>query len=193
MALVAGCLVSAFMSELLGLSLELGAFVAGVCVASTEYAERAASALEPLRTVFAALFLASIGLVMNPPFLLHHWWVLLTGMLFVVVAKATLVGLVVRSMGCTDRMAVAVGISLAQVGEMSFLLLSRASSMGLVNRHLYLLLLGTISLSLIATPLMFRLIGPALSLGASVRLLNIEEDEKQLRQLSSLPLNGKPS
>lgn len=150
---VALCLSVAWLSDRMGLSLELGAFVAGVMVSgSPHHAEKALHAIEGIRTLFSALFLASIGLLMNPRFLWQHLDILLVSLFLVVAAKATLVCLVVRAFGYSNRTALSVGVAMAQVGEFSFVLLSRASNLGLVQRPAYLLLLGTTALSLFTTP-----------------------------------------
>lgn len=218
-ALIALCLVFAFASELLGLSMELGAFIAGVVVtaACTSRSRDGASALpeehasgvvkskdshndegvpenesdettylsrsvspseamahvEPIRNVFAALFLSSVGIVMNLQFLYDHCVIVLACTSIAVAAKAILGALVLRALGYSDRVSLKVGIYLAHVGEISFLLLSRASAKGLVSSHLYLLLLGTISLSLILTPLLVQRAAPAvLSLASMFRVLS---------------------
>lgn len=150
---VAICLSVAWFSDRLGLSLELGAFVAGVMVSGTpSHAEKALHAIDGIRTLFSALFLASIGLLMNPRFLWQHLDILLVSLVVVVTAKATLICLVVRAFGYSNRTALSVGVAMAQVGEFSFVLLSRASNLGLVQRPAYLLLLGTTALSLFTTP-----------------------------------------
>jgi Kef-type K+ transport system membrane component KefB len=151
MTSVAFCLTIAWFSEHLGLSIELGAFVAGVMVSSTPYAEQVLKHVEPIRNVFAALFIASIGMIMNPFFLWIHLDVLVATLFVVVVFKCSLITLVVRAFGYSTRTSFTVGMSMAQVGEFSFVLLSRASNLGLVQRKLYLLLLGTTALSLIGT------------------------------------------
>jgi len=154
---IAYCLAISWLSDHLGLSLELGAFIAGLLVSSTPFSEKMLQNIEPVRNFFAALFLTSIGMIMNPFFLWVHLDVLFATLLIVIVFKCTLITLVVRAFGFSLRTSFTVGISLAQVGEFSFVLLSRASSVGLVHRKLYLLLLGTTALSLVVAPTLFKL------------------------------------
>mgnify|MGYP000349927748 CR=1 FL=1 len=97
MTSVAFCLTIAWFSEHLGLSIELGAFVAGVMVSSTPYAEQVLKHVEPIRNVFAALFIASIGMIMNPFFLWIHLDVLVATLFVVVVFKCSLITLVAVS------------------------------------------------------------------------------------------------
>mmetsp|Transcript_4541 Transcript_4541/g.11416 ORF Transcript_4541/g.11416 Transcript_4541/m.11416 type:complete len:638 (-) Transcript_4541:2782-4695(-) len=177
MVAVAFCLTVAWISEHLGLSIELGAFVAGVMVSATPFAEQTLHHIEPIRNVFAALFLASIGMIMNPFFLWVHLDVLLATLLVVIVFKCSLITLVVRAFGYTTRTSFTVGMSMAQVGEFSFVLLSRASNLGLVQRKLYLLLLGTTALSLVATPVMFRSTPYMLRFAFLARWIKREDEE----------------
>ena len=192
MVAVAFCLTVAWISEHLGLSIELGAFVAGVIISATPFADQTLHHIEPIRNVFAALFLASIGMIMNPFFLWVHLDVLLASLLVVVIFKCSLITLVVRAFGYSTRTSFTVGMSMAQVGEFSFVLLSRASNLGLVQRKLYLLLLGTTALSLVATPIMFRATPYLLRVAFLARWIKREEEdavELQGRAPPVSPLN----
>ncbi|CAI7905697.1 unnamed protein product, partial [Closterium sp. NIES-53] len=94
LGVVAICLCVALLSEGLGLSLEVGAFVAGLMLSGNSYSERTLHQVEPIRNLFAALFLASIGMVMHPLFLWQHIDILLIAVAVVFVSKACLVGFV---------------------------------------------------------------------------------------------------
>ena len=72
------------------------------------------------------------------------------------------------------------GVCLAQIGEFAFVLLSRASNLGLVQRKLYLLLLGTTALSIVSTPMLFRAIPYLVRLGTLMRWLRREEGDEGL-------------
>jgi hypothetical protein len=172
------CLALSKASDAAGLSLELGAFVAGVMIAAAEHGERTLHGIEPVRNVFAALFLASIGLLLNPWFLWMHRFALLSCLAVVVACKAALTALVVRAFGYSARTALVVGMSLAQVGEFSFVLLARASTLKLVQRPAYLLLLGTTALSLLVTPLLFRVQQPVLRFAAAAGWLRAAPEEE---------------
>jgi len=184
---VAFCLTVACATEHIGLSIELGAFIAGVALSTTPYAEKTLHDLEPFRNIFTALFLTSIGLIMNPHFLWLHLDVLLLSVLLLILFKTTLIAVVVRAFGYSMQVSLTVGVSLAQVGELSFVLLSRASAVDLVERKLYLLLLGTTALSLVLTPTLFRSTANVLRLTTAIRLTNKEEsvDETTTCKLDS--------
>ncbi|XP_074319622.1 K(+) efflux antiporter 5 isoform X2 [Silene latifolia] len=162
LALVAFCLLSAWCSDKLGLSLELGSFVAGVMISSTDFAPHTLEQVEPIRNLFAALFLSSIGMLIHVQFLWNHVDILLASVVLVVVFKTSVAAGVTKAFGYNLRTSFLVGLSLAQIGEFAFVLLSRASNLHLVEGKMYLLLLGTTALSLVTTPILFKLM-PALT------------------------------
>ena len=169
------CLMVACVTEWFGLSMELGAFLAGVSVSMTPVAEKTLHSLEPFRNVFTALFLTSIGLIMNPHFLWMHLDVLLTSVFLLILFKTALITVVVRAFGYGLCTSLAVGISLSQVGELSFVLLSRAAGAELIERKLYLLLLGTTAISLVLTPTLFRFLPVFMRTATTLHLISKEE------------------
>ncbi|GLU10031.1 hypothetical protein SLE2022_268600 [Rubroshorea leprosula] len=169
LASVAFCLLVAWCSDKLGLSLELGSFAAGVMISTTDLAQHTLEQVEPIRNFFAALFLASIGMLIHVHFLWNHVDILLAAVLLVIVIKTMVVATVVKGFGYSNKTSLLVGMSLAQIGEFAFVLLSRASNLHLVEGKLYLLLLGTTALSLVTTPLLFKLIPAVVHLGVLLR------------------------
>lgn len=149
LASVAFCLLVAWCSDKLGLSLELGSFAAGVMISTTDLAQHTLEQVEPIRNFFAALFLASIGMLIHVHFLWNHVDILLASVILVVIVKTVVTSAVVKAFGYNNKTSLLVGMSLAQIGEFAFVLLSRASNLHLVEGKLYLLLLGTTALSLV--------------------------------------------
>ncbi|CAL5343902.1 unnamed protein product [Camellia sinensis] len=182
LASVAFCLLSAWCSDKLGLSLELGSFVAGVMISTTDFAQHTLDqeggervlevqaveilTVEPIRNLFAALFLSSIGMLIHVQFLWTHVDILLASVILVIVVKTTVAAMVTKAFGYSTRTSFLVGVLLAQIGEFSFVLLSRASNLHLVEGKMYILLLGTTALSLVTTPVLFKLIPAMMHLGA---------------------------
>ncbi|ESW32990.1 hypothetical protein PHAVU_001G034400 [Phaseolus vulgaris] len=169
LASVAFCLLVAWCSDKLGLSLELGSFAAGVMIATTDQAQHTLEQIEPIRNLFAALFLASIGMLIHVHFLWNHVDILVASVILVIVIKTIIIASVVKGFGYNNKTSVLVGMSMAQIGEFAFVLLSRASNLHLVEGKLYLLLLGTTALSLVTTPLLFKLIPAVVHLGVLLR------------------------
>ncbi|KAF6175322.1 hypothetical protein GIB67_021827 [Kingdonia uniflora] len=125
--------------------------------------------VEPIRNFFAALFLASIGMLIHVHFLWNHVDILLASVILVIIIKTIVITLVVKGFRYNNKTSLLVGMSLAQIGEFAFVLLSRASNLHLVEGKLYLLLLGTTALSLVTTPLLFKLIPAVVHLGVLLR------------------------
>ncbi|KAG4952579.1 hypothetical protein JHK85_046446 [Glycine max] len=133
LAAVAFCLLSAWCSDKLGLSLELGSFMAGVMISTTDFAQHTLDQVEPIRNLFAALFLSSIGMLIHVHFLWNHVDILLASVILVVVVKTAVAVIVTKAFGYSLKTSFIVGISLAQIGEFAFVLLSRASNLHLVE------------------------------------------------------------
>ncbi|XP_008649142.1 K(+) efflux antiporter 4 isoform X2 [Zea mays] len=181
LAAVAFCLLFAWCSDKLGLSLELGSFAAGVMISTTDLAQHTLEQIEPIRNFFAALFLASIGMLINVHFLWNHVDILLAAVILVITVKTFIVAIVVKGFGYSNKTSLLVGMSLAQIGEFAFVLLSRASSIHLIEGKLYLLLLGTTALSLVTTPLLFKMIPAMVHLGVLLRWFSVDTNQLGLK------------
>ncbi|XP_022724965.1 K(+) efflux antiporter 5-like isoform X4 [Durio zibethinus] len=123
------------------------------------------SQVEPIRNLFSALFLSGIGMLIHVRFLWNHVDILLAAVILVIVVKTAVAAVVIKAFGYSFRTSFHVGVLLAQIGEFAFVLLSRASNLHLVEGKMYLLLLGTTALSLVTTPLLFKLIPNVMNLG----------------------------
>nr|XP_002739865.1 PREDICTED: transmembrane and coiled-coil domain-containing protein 3-like [Saccoglossus kowalevskii] len=164
--LVLGSMSLAFImlmvTDLLGISMELGCFLSGVIISSHSHgtvAEEISILTEPVRDVFACLFFASIGLHVFPTFVAYEFTVLLT-LTFTVVIIKFVTGVFVLSVllpvgGSNIKWIVAAG--LAQVSEFSFVLGSRARRLGMLSREVYLLILSITTLSLLLAPVLWKI------------------------------------
>lgn len=182
------CLGIALVSDRLGLGLAMGAFVAGLMISNVEYADHALDRVLPMRDVFATLFFASIGLLINPLFLWQQAWTLLGLVAIVMVGKAILVTGLVRLFGYPLKTALIVGLGINQIGEFSFVLAGVAQSQGLFSADLYNLSLGTTAATLLITPFAIKLtpyllqwlervtwLSPWISLNPKPRLFGLTE------------------
>jgi monovalent cation:H+ antiporter-2, CPA2 family len=165
LGIVALCLGIALFTEYLGLSIEMGAFVAGLMISEVEYADQTLTYVEPLRDIFAALFFASIGMLIDPFFLWENIEVILGLVALVFLGKFVIITFVVRAFKYNWKTALITGLGLAQIGEFSFVLASEGLNLGLVSRRIYLLILGTTAVTLILTPFVLE-IAPKLLLWA---------------------------
>ena len=150
------CLGIALLTEHLGLSIEMGAFVAGLMISEVEYADQALTYVEPLRDVFATLFFAAIGMLIDPMFLLQNWELILSLVAIVMIGKFLIVVPLVSIFRYPLRVAIFAGLGLAQIGEFSFVLASEGQKLGLVSHRVYLLILGTTAVTLMVTPFLLK-------------------------------------
>jgi monovalent cation:H+ antiporter-2, CPA2 family len=158
LGIVTLCLGIALLTARLGLSIEMGAFVAGLMISEVEYADQTLAYVEPIRDVFAALFFAAIGMLIDPLFLWNNLDLILGLVLIVFVGKFVIITPLVKLFGYPLKTALIAGLGLAQIGEFSFVLASEGRSLGLVSKRVYLLLLGTTAVTLVVTPFILRLI-----------------------------------
>ena len=143
-------LLLAFLTGLAGLSLVLGAFLAGMLISETEYRYRVEEDIQPFRDVLLGLFFVTVGMMLDVRLVLGHWPVVLGLFALLVVAKAALISLLARAFGDPPGTALRVGLALAQAGEFGFVLLPLAAA--LVSPALLQALLAAMILSMLGTP-----------------------------------------
>jgi len=140
----------------LGLSLPIGAFLAGLALSGSLYAHQVFAELLPLRDAFVAIFFTSIGMLVEPAAVAAAP-ALLAGMLGAVVAKGLLVAAIVGLLWRSGRLAILAGLGLAQLGEFSFVLARQAGAAGVITRELEQAFLGAAVVTMAATPFLMRL------------------------------------
>jgi len=160
LTLIALCLGVALVTARLGLSIEIGAFVAGLMIAEIDYADHALAKVLPLRDTFASLFFVSIGMLINPGVLIDNAGSILGLVSLVMVGKALIVLPIVLWFGYSLKTAVLTSCGINQIGEFSFVLAVVGLQNELISQDTYLLLLGTTAITLVLTPLSFRLAMP---------------------------------
>jgi CPA2 family monovalent cation:H+ antiporter-2 len=160
LTVVAICLGIAALTARLGLSLALGAFLAGLII-SEEYSHQALGYILPLRNVLVSFFFVSIGMLLDLQFLASTWWIVVLAAIGVVVVKSLTGTVAVLVLRYPLRSAIATGVSLAQVGEFSFVLAALASGAGLLSAGLRQSFLAVAVLTMAVTPLVMA-VGPKL-------------------------------
>ncbi len=156
LGVLALCLGIALITSAIGLSIEMGAFVAGLMISNVEYADHALDRVLPMRDVFATLFFASIGVLIDPGFLLANIWILLGLVTVTMLGKAAIVTAIVKLFGYPLKTALKVGIGINQIGEFSFVLAGVAASEGLFSDQIYGLTVGTTAATLLITPFLLK-------------------------------------
>ncbi len=158
------CFSVAWLTANIGLSLALGAFLAGLIIAESEYSHHAVGHILPFQQIFTSFFFVSIGMLLDMNFVIHNLFLTVSATLGVVVLKSVLVTLCVLLLGYSLRVAVLTGLALGQVGEFAFILASVGSQMGLVQGTDYQMFLAVSLLTMVLTPLLMS-IAPAVADG----------------------------
>ncbi|GBG34226.1 UDP-N-acetylglucosamine transferase subunit ALG14-like [Hondaea fermentalgiana] len=177
LGVVSLAMVMALLTEFLGLSLDLGAFFAGLMLAGTPYMKRTMAAIQPLASVFAALLFASIGMIINPSFFWTNLGVISIVVIQIVVIKVIVGTTVVRLFSYSWKVSVFTGIGLAHVGEFSLLFSSKLQAHLLLSRRAYLIFLAATVTTIVLAPLVLRMMHFVLP--RILRILNVPEDEEE--------------
>jgi CPA2 family monovalent cation:H+ antiporter-2 len=142
----------AWLTELAGLSLALGAFIAGMLISETEYKHQVETDIRPFHDVLLGLFFISIGMLLDWRLVLDRWPMVLLLVTVPVFFKAALVALLARGLGSSWGISIRTGLYLAQAGEFGFVLLTLAQRNALVPPALLNPILASMVLSMLATP-----------------------------------------
>lgn len=145
-------------SELFGVSFALGAFFAGMVLNESELSHKAAEDSLPFRDAFAVLFFVSVGMLFDPKILLIHPIMVLATFLIIILGKSIVAFLIVKVFGKSTTTALTISVSLAQIGEFSFILAGLGISYNLLPKEGYDLILAGAILSILANPLLFVLL-----------------------------------
>ena len=151
---------TALLTALLGLSLALGAFLAGVVISESEYASQAMSDILPFKESFTGLFFISIGMLMDLSFFTSNILFVLGAVVIIVVAKGLTVSLAALTLGYSLRTALQTGLYLSQIGEFSFVLAVAGKAVNLISEDHYQLFLSASILTMLLTPLLMRTSAP---------------------------------
>ncbi len=145
-------LALAWLTELAGLSLALGAFIAGMLIAETEYKHQVETDIRPFHDVLLGLFFITIGMKLDALAVLAHWPVVLALAVLPVLFKFGLVTALAKLFGAATGVALRTGLYLAQAGEFGFVMLSLATERSLISPELQSPVLASMVLSMLATP-----------------------------------------
>jgi CPA2 family monovalent cation:H+ antiporter-2 len=142
---------------LFGLSFAFGAFVAGMVLSQSDYSHQALADVEPLRDVFTMLFFVSVGMLLDPAFLLGNAGVVALVVFLVLALKGLLFAGVVRAFGYGNIVPFAVGLGLFQVGEFSFVIARVGIEAEAISQRSYSIMLTTAVVTMALTPFATRL------------------------------------
>ena len=147
-------------AEVFGVSMALGAFLAGLVVGRSEFSVRAASDALPMRDAFAVLFFVSVGMLFNPESLLQAPLMIAATLGVVLVGKPLAALLIVALFRYPLKVGLAVAVALAQIGEFSFIVANLGMQLGVLNAEATNVVIGASIVSITLNPLLFRAVGP---------------------------------
>lgn len=146
------CIGVAWLTSLAGLSLALGALLAGLILSESEYSGQAIGNVIPFRDIFTSFFFVSVGMLLDLRFLATYWLPVLLLVLLVIILKALIAGGVPALLGYPLRTMVLVGLGLGQVGEFSFILSQSGLELGLLSPGAYQVFIAVALVTMAATP-----------------------------------------
>ncbi|SDV48199.1 monovalent cation:proton antiporter family protein [Chitinasiproducens palmae] len=147
---------AAFITEQLGLSMALGAFVAGMLISETPYRHHVEEDIKPFRDVLLGLFFVTTGMLLDPAVVLHHPFAVLGLFVLPILFKLALIVGLARAFGASGGVAIRTGLGLAQAGEFGFVLLNLSLERGLLEPVVAEATLAAMLLSMLAAPFMIQ-------------------------------------
>ncbi|MDY7226654.1 cation:proton antiporter [Hyalangium rubrum] len=154
------CFAVALLAQTFGYSVALGAFLAGSLVAESGEEKQVEHLVQPVRDMFAAIFFVSVGMLIDPALIAEHWVAIAVLTVVVVVGKVVSVSLGAFLTGNGTRTSVQAGMSLAQIGEFSFIIAGLGLSLKATGQFLYPVAVAVSAITTLTTPMLIRTAGP---------------------------------
>ena len=151
---------TAWLTAIAGLSLALGAFIAGLAISESEYSHQALSDIIPFREAFMSLFFISVGMLLDPAIVVKHPLLIISLVGTILTIKTLVTTGAAMALGVPMRIAIIAALSLAQIGEFSFVLSQAGVKFGLLTPELYQIFLAASIATMALTPLCLKLASP---------------------------------
>ncbi len=143
---------AAWITEQAGLSLELGAFIAGMLISETQYKHQVEVDIQSFRDVLLGLFFVTIGMLLDLRILLEYWWLMIPLLIVPILFKFALISYLAKFFGASPGTSMRTGLALAQAGEFGFVLLNQADGLRLLDPVFVQLILASMVLSMFVAP-----------------------------------------
>ncbi|WP_337865404.1 cation:proton antiporter [Ignavibacterium sp.] len=188
---------TAYITHLAGLSFAIGAFIAGLILAESDYNHQILAEILPLRDAFNSIFFVSVGLLLNVHFVIHNPLLISGIALSSFLLKALIIAMIVLALKYPLRVAVLCGIGLGQIGEFSFVLAQAGTKLSLISNDVYNSFLASSIFTMILTPILFQL-EPWITRQTIKLKSSVDEDEIKFAEklsahviIAGYGLNGK--
>ncbi|MHB9090568.1 MAG: cation:proton antiporter, partial [Chloroflexota bacterium] len=176
--------------SLAGLSLALGAFLAGLVISESQYSHQTLGDVIPLRDLFSVLFFVSIGMLVNPAFIAGHALMLLLAVAAIVLGKFVVVAALVRAFAYPARTAVYAGLGMIQIGEFSFVLAELGVNQGILPEEVFSLTITAALVTIVLTPLALQAAEPILGVLRPLLGRQGPEGTRATAATAASPLSG---
>lgn len=141
-----------------GVSFALGAFLAGMVVGNTALTHEATADILPMRDAFSVIFFISVGMLVEPAYIVKNISFIAICLLIVIVVKPLTAFIIVILTGGSVKIALTAAVGLAQIGEFSFILVKQAQELGIVTHEAYIVIIGCSIISIALNPVLFKLL-----------------------------------
>lgn len=186
LSIVVICFAVAWTTSSIGLSLALGAFLAGLIISESEYSHQATGLIIPFREIFTSFFFVSIGMLLDISFLFENFFLILGLLVLVSVSKLLIAGAAALVLKYPLRISLLTGLSLFQVGEFAFILSKVGIQNNLLTDDIYQYFLAVSILSMAITPFVIqnahRITGIFVKKGAPEKVKKAKEAEKDFTE-----------
>lgn len=145
-------------AKLFGVSFALGAFFAGMILSESELSQRAAEETLPLRDAFAVLFFVSVGMLFDPSIIVREFWPIIATLMIIMISSPLTAFVIVRVFGYPLTTAITIAVSIAQIGEFSFILAGLGVALEVLPAAGRDLILACALISIMANPMLFRVL-----------------------------------
>ena len=178
-SIVVICFGIAWLMSLNGVSLALGAFLAGIAISGSDYSHEVVGQIMPLRDILTGIFFVSIGMMLNLPFLWDHLAVILGLAALLLIGKFLLNFISVKALGVATGAAILSAVGLSQIGEFSFILGSTGLAAGILDNEIYQIFLAISIVTMAATPFLVQLAPKIVNKYFAPK---VEDEDKQVLQ-----------
>lgn len=180
------CFAVTFLTSEAGLSLALGAFLAGLIISESEYSHQATGTIIPFKVLFTSIFFISIGMMLDLGFFIENTIIILSLVVFVFITKALIASIAVAILKYPPRTVILTGLALFQIGEFSFILSKVGIKSGLISPETYQYFLSVSIITMFLTPFVIQYADKI-----ATKLLYLFFGKKHKRALSKLAADNK--
>ena len=149
---------AAISTQIFGLSAVFGAFLIGLVLRQTRFGHQALAEITPVRDIFAALFFVSLGMLLDPLYIVEYWQLVTVTVALIIFIKFVTVSGIVRLFGYRGGIPILVGAGLLQIGEFSFILAAVGVEIGIFSSQSYALIIASAIITMLITPISISLV-----------------------------------